>query len=189
MLSVVIGCKPQVIIDVTGLRFRTYPLFCRRDGGLQYLNACESLGDVGAVEFWLMRRRWWRTEIFPLPLPQNLESAIKTFLAQYHAKQDISFDCYSFASLVNGVALDDKRYLSRRFRCEPREAGNIAPGETVFLFGGIGCHFKHAAVYLGEDRFLSVWGGGGDLEVASFEQMRIGFNTTKAYAAFPRSQE
>jgi cell wall-associated NlpC family hydrolase len=58
-------------------------------------------------------------------------------------------------------------------------------GSVVFLIKGEH-NFRHAAIYIGRGLYISVWGAGGDLEIASLKSMKKDFEANRVEIATPR---
>jgi len=124
-----------------------------------------------------MRKRYPKM----LALDGDVKRAIISFMRDYHAREDFAFDCYAFANLVRSIEPHRLRVLRAYWTLKTLSKRPRA-GDIVFLLKGHD-HFRHAAVYLGSGLYLSVWGGGGDLEVATLKGMMRDFGATKARLA------
>lgn len=119
-----------------------------------------------------------------LLVTSGLENAVAVYLRRYHMKQDLRFDCYAFANLSQGIRRHRVKYLRRYWKMHPLQETPI-PGSVVFLVNDSEGHFYHAAVYLGMGLYISVWGAGGDIEVATLKDMKRGFETNEVFCATP----
>ena len=148
------------------------------------LYAADSFANVTDVSISLDRnRRFFRWS--KLNLPASLRQAIAQTLTTYHAKQDLSFDCYAFANLVASIPRHDKLFLMKNWNVTKlRRRPPI--GGIVFLLDMKNGIFHHAAVYLGHGLYISIYGAGGDLEVATLNDMSLTFSPSEPFLATPR---
>lgn len=138
--------------------------------------------DLETVKFVF---RWW---IFrkQIKVEGAVEKAVIAHLRLYHAKQDLNFDCYAFANLVRDVSKHKVKYMKAYWDTSVLTR-KPKSGDVVFLVNMEDTTFYHAAIYLGMGLYLSVWGCGGDMEVATLKDMKIGFRAEKVFLATPRS--
>lgn len=120
-----------------------------------------------------------------LAIGADVQKAVITHLKLYHTKRDMTFDCYAFANLVRSVPSHPVKYM-RAYWDTKVLSRKPKDGEVVFLVNMEDTSFYHAAIYLGMGLYISVWGGGGDIEVATLRDMKIGFNAKKVFLATPR---
>lgn len=174
--------RRHCIQDVSGRRFLVHPLRVYEKGAWHYLQDRLDCSDITSVE--LIKRcslpwaRWGRR----LAIPEAVHGAIVAFMRGWHAKQDASFDCYAFACLVGDVPREHARIWEHWV---PVERARRQPGDVVFLIRKNPKRF-HAAVHLCGDLYLSVWGAGGDLEVATLADMQRDFDTDETFDMSPR---
>ncbi len=106
-------------------------------------------------------------------LTEQLEKALLIYLRDYHAKENMEFDCCAFAELVAGVKRESKLSLEEYWNLSVKDRDPNS-GEVIFLLSDDG-YFMHAAIYIGEDMYISVYGAGGDLNVSTLKQMEKDF--------------
>jgi len=181
MLTIYVSPRDQRITDVTGHSATVKGTFVREGDGFKSLQDLRPSLEFTDVEFVYNRRFLPKT----IHLNGEVRSAVVTFLRDYHAQQDISFDCYAFAGLIKGVERNDKSLLHLHWTLYFPFLG-VRPGDVIFLLSGRN-NFHHAAVYLGSGLYLSVWGAGGDLEVATLKSMMRDLMATKLRIARPRT--
>lgn len=119
-----------------------------------------------------------------LKIPQNVKGAILHFLSTYHAKQDITFDCYAFVNLVRGVEVHKVPYMLKYWRTRPLP--RVLPLGSIVFFESGENRFHHAAIYLGQGLYISVWGAGGDLEIAALKSMKRDYGAERVVFAQPK---
>ncbi len=119
----------------------------------------------------------------PLPLPGDVAQGILHHLKYFHGRQDNSFDCYAFANLVKGVPQHRMPYMLLHWH-KRHLPWRVPIGSVVFLESGA-TRFHHAAIYLGRQLYLSVWGAGGDLEIATLKTMKRDFDAERVMLAHP----
>lgn len=167
------------ITTVDGCQMSVKLVLVREAGGFVSLQDWEPPSELNDVEIMLVRR--FRSK--RLKLPHNVKQAILYFLQSYHAKQDISFDCYAFTNLVKGVKVHKVPFMLKYWNKRPKP-WFIPTGSVVFFESGEN-RFHHAAVYLGHSLYLSVWGAGGDLEVATLKSMKRDYGAERVMLAKP----
>ncbi len=187
MLGIFIGRRKEKIRRADGTCMEVFPTYIPMNGDLHSLHACNSFAEADDDVVFLLPRRFWFVQLHPAP---RLKAAIVEFLRRYHAKQDMSFDCYSFANLVCAVAQqNDKTRRNEFWRLHPNR-WRQRMGDVVFLVSikSDGVHFHHAAIYIGKGLFISVYGAGGDLEIATLRDMKRDYGAEQAMLATPRIQ-
>ncbi len=185
MLSLYIGSIMGTIEDTSGLTFQVLPVYYKKDGKFKELRLSTDLPVLDDVEIYF---RWWRYFI-RLPVSAKLRVSILNFMLFKHVVEDSTFDCYSFACEYAKVPQHNKHWLWGAWVLEPLWWWHLKAGDVVFLFSSPeknSLRFHHAAIYLGFGRYLSVWGGGGQLEVATLRDMKRDFGAKKAYVVTPR---
>jgi hypothetical protein len=180
MLTIAVSQKDFPVVDVTGFVARVRNAIVKEGDNYVSLQNSQPFKEYKDVKIILMSRFFsWR-----LSLTDELKEAIKLFMKKYHAQQNLSVDCYAFANMVKGV--EEHKVTSmllywrtRRLWFRPK------PGSVIFLIKGKN-QFRHAAVYIGRGLYISAWGAGGDLEIASLKSMKIDFVATRVELAIPR---
>lgn len=180
MLTIYVSPCDQQITTVDGSRMTVKAVFVREAGGFVSLQDFEPPFDLDELRFVLTRRFFPRN----LCVPDKVKTAAHTFLRNYHAKQDISFDCYAFANLVKGMEAHKVPYMLKYWETHSLP-WRLRVGSVVFFLSGVN-HFHHAAVYLGSGLYISVWGAGGDLEVATLKSMKRDYRAERVVLAIPR---
>lgn len=183
MLMIVVSRRKQPVYTADGSRGRVRMAFIRKNKKLKILQEQEDYQGVTSVRF--VSKTWWRVK--RLSRHEGLEWAVAEVLRRHHAKSHEWFDCYSFACLVHRVP-ENKKQLSKKWVVVDRKAPKV--GDVIFFLDKRGDRFRHAAVYLADGIYVSVWGAGGDLEFGTLEDMRKTYKddvivsvTTRAQAA------
>jgi hypothetical protein len=184
MLTIFVGPKKETIETVDGRVCSVYPTLVETDGKVGYLQSCTDVSNVTAIKMLLLR--WYLPHLaVRLKLTAAVEQAALHFLHHYHAKQNSAFDCYSFACVVAGMSDAPKKDIIKHWRIIRRRLPRR--GDVVFLLHSPdNPFFRHAAVYIGWGLYLSVWGAGGDLEVATLKDMQRNFEAQKVVFVVPR---
>lgn len=149
--------------------------------GGQLLQECQDFGHISRITF----RIKLGILSFPLVLPTHLERAVREVLGRYHAKGNIAFDCYAFANYVAGLPVHPVRFLEK-FWSTRLYSGRSRAGDVVFFTEESTQTFLHAALYLGFGLYISIWGAGGDFEIATLSDMKHGYGATTVLRADPR---
>lgn len=180
MVTIYVSPRNQQITTVDGSHMTVKVVFVREADGFVSLQDFKPPFDVNELRFVLSRRFFSRN----LSLSSEVKTALCTFLRDYHTKQDISFDCYAFANLVKGIKAHKVPYMLNywEIRILP---WRLRAGSIVFFLSDMN-HFHHAAVYLGSGLYVSVWGAGGDLEVATRKSMKCDYGAQHVVLAIPR---
>ena len=182
MLTIYVSPCEVPIITVDGYEMTVKMVLVRGADGFISLQDWEPSSELEDVEIVLMRRFFdWRFR-----LPSDLKEAILGFLRCYHAKQDTEFDCYAFANLVKGVEIHKVPYMLKYWDTKPLP-WRLPVGSVVF-FRSNKNHFHHAAVYIGSGLYISVWGAGGDLEVATLKSMKHDYGAEEVVLAQPKEE-
>lgn len=188
MLEIVIGPNKEGLISRHIGEMRVFTTLVESDGKYTSLQSLPLFRGLEEVRLTLFRR------ILPikglglfqarrLTLPLELQKAIIQFLETYHAQENMSFDCYAFANLVAGQPSHQCRFLRKFWWTRPLEK-SLRVGSVVFLLDVAEDMFKHAAIYIGYNRYISVYGAGGDLEVSTLPDMMRDFRAKQAFEAF-----
>lgn len=181
MLTIYVSPRDQQITTVDGVRMIVKEVFVRGAGGFVSLQDLEPPSDLNDLELVLVRRFFLKR----IRIPADAKVAMLEFLRSYHAKQDISFDCYAFANLVKGVEAHKVPYMLKYWELRSLP-WLVRPGSIVFFLSGED-HFHHAAVYIDSGLYLSVWGAGGDLEIATLKAMKRDYGAERIALAVPKS--
>lgn len=176
-----IGYRKISMLTADGQIMPVRELLTQQRGEIKSVKGFTEFDDLDTVQF-VFR---WGLFTQRIPIDSGVEKAIIAHLRLYHAKADLSFDCYAFANLVRGVPSHPIKYM-RAYWETAVLTKKPKGGDVVFLVNMEDTTFYHAAIYLGVGLYLSVWGAGGDMEVATLQDMKIGFNSQKVFLATPR---
>lgn len=180
MLTIYVSPRNIQITTVDGSEMSVRGTFVRGESGSVSLQDWEPQPKLEGVEIVLIKRFFNKK----LRLPQDLLQAMVVFLQSYHAQQDISIDCYAFANLVKGVEPHKVHFMLKYWETKPLP-WRVPVGSVVFLQSGEN-RFHHAAIYIGSGLYISVWGAGGDLEIATLKSMKKDFAAERAVLAQPQ---
>lgn len=180
MLTIYVSPRNNQVTTADGQVMTVKGLFVSEAGGFVSLFDYQPPKDLNAVQIVLVRR-YRKNKI--LELPADLQQAILSFLRHYHARVDMSFDCYAFTNMVKGVPVHKVPYMIA-FWERKRKPWRLTPGSVVF-YGTGETHFHHSAVYLGAGLYISVYGAGGDLEVGTHRNILQDFRAKHACLAEP----
>ena len=182
MLTIFVSLKKQKIITDDGSRMKVRRAYVRHAKKLGFLQEQEVFKDLSGVR--IVVKEWFKLK--RLPKHEKLEKGIIKFLQEYHAKQNIKFDCYAFANLVHGVEAHPCCYLHKFWDTRTYE-GQIEVGDTVFLVtpGKEMSDFHHAALYVGRGLYVSVYGAGGDLEISTLLDMKKSYKAKQVLLGVP----
>ena len=181
MLTLIIGRRKLRIISADKVRFKVQPVYVRHGKKFRYFQSCTAFTDTAHIR--IVRKT--RTGYARLPRSAKLERAIAWYLANYHEKVDMTFDCYAFACLYAGKPSHNRTMLLEHWKLEAFRTPQA--GEVVFLANTAHHEFSHAAIYLGSELYLSVYGAGGDLQVATLHDMQRGFLHKTPLIATPKT--
>jgi len=181
MLTLLTKMRHHSIYTQDGLKFEVKHLMAHTEEGLQELRDLEPVIQFDDIELVLLNKFF----NIKVSLPLNLRQAMVYFINHYHAKEILHFDCYAFACLVAKHPEHREKWINRYWKLRPKP-WFLKRGDVVFLMDG---EWKHAAIYLGYGLYISVYGGGGDLEISTLKQMKRGFKPGKVYLAEPSQSE
>ncbi len=179
METIYVSPRDMPIITVDGYRMSVKIALVYEAGDFISLQDWKPPPEMNDIEIVLVRR--FRPKRFQLP--HNVRQAVLHFLKHYHSKQDIMFDCYAFANLVKQVEVHEVPYMLKYWKKKPKP-WFIPTGSVVFFESGED-RFHHAAVYIGHGLYISVWGAGGDLEVATLKSMKRDYGAERVMLAEP----
>ncbi len=179
MKTIYVSPRNVQITTVDGCQMSVKLVLVREAGGFISLQDWKPPSELDDVEIVLVKRPCFKR----LRLPHDVKQAILHFLQRYHAKQDISFDCYAFANLVKGVKVHKVPFMLKYWNKRPKP-WFIPVGSVVFFESGEN-RFHHTAVYIGYGLYISVWGAGGDLEVATLKSMKRDYGAERVMFAEP----
>lgn len=180
MVTIYVSPREVPITTVDGRRMSVKLVLVHEAGGFISLQDWEPPTEIEEVEL------IWARRFYPkrFQLPQEVQQAMRFFLKRYHAKQDISFDCYAFANLTKGIEVHKVPYMLKYWNRRPLP-WFVPIGGVVFFESGEN-QFHHAAIYIGHGLYISVWGAGGDLEVATLKSMKRDYGAERVVLAEPR---
>jgi hypothetical protein len=169
MLTIFVSRRKQRIITADGSKMKVRRAYVRQGKKLRFLQEPESFQNISSVR--VVVKEWCKLR--RLPRHERTEKGIIRFLHEHHAKQNIKFDCYAFANLVQEIEAHPCCYLYRNWDTKPYR-GEVGVGDTVFLVtpGEEMSNFHHAAIYIGRGLYISVYGAGGDLEITTLQDMK-----------------
>lgn len=118
-----------------------------------------------------------------------VERAVSRFLETWHTLIDESYDCYAFVNDVYDLPRHRVNRFHEHWELYPFHEEGLHIGNVVFLttphaLAGRDM-FHHAAVYLGDGLYISVYGAGGHLEIASLRDMKVSYRAKEVYIAVP----
>ena len=129
------------------------PLVLQVRTGKGFLNfhRVRNFKNVSRVRICLKRNNGSKRTI---KISQYLEIALKGYLLNSHIQKNknVNIFCYTFACWVSGEVFRNRNEWDISER-----AYRVVAGSIIFLFGKDN-RFKHAAVYLGENLYVSVYG-------------------------------
>jgi len=178
MLTIYVLTSDVPIITVDGSNMTVKLVLVCEEGNFINLQDMKPPSYLKDVEIVLVRRFFCKK----FQLPFDLKIAILTFLRHYHTKQNIEFDCYSFVNLVKGVESHKVLYMLKYWDIKPLPICRPKVGSVIFFQSGEN-HFHHAAIYIGFGLCISVWGAGGDLEVATLKSIKNDYGSTEVVLA------
>lgn len=181
MLTVYITRHEHAAITVDGRHHKVKAVLIEQAGEFVTLQDYEPDPDLREVKLTYpgISRR------FEIEISEALHSGIVSFLKEYHAQQNISFDCYSFVNLVHGHPQHEKLYAICYWDIV-RKPFFLKPGSVLFFCSKKQDRFHHAAIYLGHGICISVYGAGGDLEVSTIPNMKRDFGAEAVFLAKPK---
>lgn len=183
MLSIILDRKPVTLHTADGSLMPVRRAYLRHRGAYYLLQKFPACSAPPRVRF--VVRRW--NKYRRLPRIERLERAVSEFLHRKQDMLDIKWDCYRFVCAMHGLPTHSQLYLSQHWKL--LAPGAPQPGDVVFLLTEAAegrSFFHHAAVYVGDGFYLSVWGAGGHLEAATLGDMRKGFKAAQVMRAIPR---
>lgn len=179
MLTIYVSAREQNVVTDDGVHMTTKTTFVRKGSEFAEFQDVEISSDIKDVEV-IFISEFFRKK---LTLPSDVKDAMLTFLKTYHGKGDLSFDCYAFANLVKGIPPHGVSSMLRYWKLRPL-FWRPKVGGVVFFTSGINC-FHHAAIYLGRGLYISVWGAGGDIEIATKKSIKRDFSAEYVSVAKP----
>ena len=183
LLKQALSPRQELIETDDGKHLTVQAVFAKKEGSFLPLNQHADFPKIHDVRIVLLGT----FSMKPCAVPLHVKEAIIDFLHQYHVRQDLSFDCYSFANLTRKVPAHKVSHLLAYWVIKPRcWYKRLKPGSVVFLLGEEN-HFYHAAVFIGKGLYISVYGAGGDLEVSTLPDMLRDYGANRVVVATPRT--
>lgn len=183
MLKIIVFPSREKIITADRKIMQVYPLFTEKGERLQDRTDFAGIQDVEIS----VLRWFWPFRALKLNITSEVKKGIVEFLYRYHARQNLSFDCYSFVRLVYDVDRKHRtKFMTRFWKISTYRWWRRKIGDVVFLIDFESNYFHHAAIYIGFGLFLSVYGAGGDLEVATLKDMMRDYGARAVVSAVPR---
>lgn len=175
-----IGPYNQRIITSDGLEMEVKYVYVDVDGDFLNLQDYKPTEPILDLKLLLLGQH---TE--QIILPKKLKEVMITFLNfiyLYQREQDMHFSCYSMAKMVYDISQEESQPIDDVWVLKPQSASNITIGDVVFFLG----KNKHVAINIRPDLYISIYGGGGDLEVSTYKQITEGYETDTVLVATPR---
>lgn len=187
-LTVFIGDWPAGILTAEGIEMTVRPMFVEVGEELHELREVTFSRPVSMVRLMLLEEQETRA----LDIPHRVLRAMAAFLTTHHAQVHMDYMCFDF---THETAFGGSRPRGRSTDGD-YDLQNISPAGWTFRPGDIVMLHRgrdgnktphaHAAVYIGRNLFLSVYGAGGDLEVSTLADMQRDFQTPFVALAKPR---
>lgn len=184
MLTLIVTQKKEKIVLTDGWCMNVYETVIKKHDKFLDFQEQTKFTDIKDVE--ISVEKWFLPfRARKLKLTQNIKKSIIDFLHNQHAKSDLSFDCYSFACSVCGIDPNQKIKYLRQFWNLRRYWRLKKVGDVVFLCDIANNFFRHAAIYIGSGLYISVYGGGGDLEITTLKDMKKDYKSKNVVLAIP----
>ena len=180
MLSILVGRKDITVSETSGFIARVRNTIVKEGDKYVCLQDSQPFQKYDDVEI-ILTKRFFNQRLL---LTDELKAAILLFMEKYHAQEDLSVDCYTFATIVRGMKRHKMPFMLSYWNIK-RLWIHPSPGSVVFLVKGTN-QFRHAAINIGSGLYISVWGAGGDLTVASLKSMKKDFDADRVVIATPR---
>ena len=154
------------------------------------LHRVRNLKNTRALELWYMEKNG---RVHRLRLPQKVHDGIIEYLRLRSEHSNDQLDCYAFACLASGLPLPE--YTEREEPVTPiseiwRVVSPRTPkaGDVIVFEASKDTHdwFRHIAVYVGKGLYASVFGFGGELEVATLPELMKMWAATGMFRVVPR---
>lgn len=184
MLVLRVTDQKQSIRSVDGIILSVCKIVVKTNLFWREFQKCRRLGKPDNIELYIGKSHSKER----LPIPKKLEEAVLYFIETYQTPKPHTFDCYAFANKVANVEEHCVSYLRdywtyRRLKSKP------SVGDVIFLLDIKQHRFRHAAVYIGENLYISVYGAGGDLEISTLEDMQRDYDAPDVVISNPKQKE
>lgn len=140
----------------------------------------------------LMRNEGGLKEV---PLPEEMLEKLAEYLRSSLNKSPEEFDCAAFVNYMHGIPYTPGSFEPGRWDIVPLSVDMaLHIGEIVFIADTQGqtltnaLQIQHYAIYIGDDLYLSQFGIGMKLIVASLEEMKKGYACDSAFLLLPREK-
>ena len=135
-----------------------------------------------------------------IPISGSLGQAIANFINRHRNNDsgDSDIDCYGFANLVGGNPKHIAPMWPEFWKVRTVTPDKIQAGNIIFMNGDEATgneidiivekkpfRFKHAAVCVENDLFISVFGSNGDIEFATYDDLQRSYQTDEVQVATP----
>lgn len=147
----------------------------------EYLSEIKEISPISNVSLSL---QVWGPIRLPVRLPHTVTRTVAEYLSNRHLTEDITYDCYAFATEAAGLERHEKAYLLGYWNLEPNPK-RLRPGDVAFWMTIAEHRFHHAALYIGHNLYMSVWGMGGQLEVTTRSAIQHIFEGPDFFKATP----
>jgi hypothetical protein len=180
MLSIYVSKKDSRIIAADKSEHEVRFSYVPKDEGLVFLQDIEPDSTFEDVTIKLCKKFYNKDVV----LSQEIRTAILKFMLEYHAKIDLSFDCYDFVCMYKGIKKHNKMHLLDYWNVSKIPMW-VPVGSVVFFNNLDSSYFHHAAIYIGRGIYLSVYGAGGDLEFSTLKSMKRSFGAKSIVLGSP----
>ncbi len=132
------------------------------------LSSLKNLENAHDIELYL--EKTWRKK--RLDIPDFVAHAISGYLRMVAQGKHLDKDCFSFACMVMGEPFYSQNDLNKHFEILPLPK-HLHQGDVIVIITPEEkyTHFHHAAVSVGKNLFISVYGRAGEIMVSSLEDM------------------
>lgn len=189
MHALIIAKYKELVITSDGTRLYTQSLLIRGGYSLRKLHYCRNLHKdyIRSIGFVLKEGK----RFIRLPFNQKISDCVTNFLHTRHEKSTLDYDCYAFVNSYHGIEQHKVSFVLQHWKIS--EFSKPAIGEVVLFVTPSSDYersfrFHHAAIYIGKDFYVSVYGGGGEIEVSTFDDMMRDFKAQKAIIARPKQK-
>ena len=116
-------------------------------------------------------------------LEPHVNKALEYYFKKYHKKSTLDFDCYAFVNRIERIESHKVRNLYAYWVTRPLKRPRR--NDIILLLNLEKKMFRHAAIYLGHGIYLSVYGGGGDIELATLQDLKQTFGPSEVFVGKP----
>lgn len=174
--KITIGKKSEQIITSDGQQFTVKELSMHRNAKNPVIDLRSLTNHSNINEVELLLEKGWRKR--KLQVPKNVTHGIAEYLKLLSIGERNDKDCYSFACIVSNIPLHKVSDIHNYWETKPLD--KVEVGDIVIIISSDKendkyTNFHHAAVYVGHNLYISVYGLGGDVEVSSLDDMLVEF--------------